>query len=86
MNPDAALSLDTSSHLWARLRADARLREAIEVLHDAEATLRALRDDTAWESAGMRALHQQIEEHGHTTTSELSRLRGVQEHCVRAAS
>ena len=86
MNPDAALALDDSSHLWARLRADGCLREAIEALHDATATLGTLRDDTAWESAGMRALHGQLEEHGHAAISELSRLRGVQEHCMRAGS
>lgn len=82
MTAFTATTFDTPPHVWARIRASSHLGDALHTLNDAVGTLRAVVDDTAWESAALRALHEGIERQHHAASAEVERLRGVRDHCL----
>lgn len=82
MTPFATTSFDAPPHTWARIRAASHLGDALDTLHHATAILRAVAHDTAWECSALRALHQTIEGQLHAASAELTRLRGVRDHCL----
>lgn len=76
MNSIALMQMSAAEAEWAKSQAGRELRAAVEALDDARASLRALADDTAWRSEGVRAMHDALGDYGRRARAEASDTRG----------
>lgn len=75
MNSIALMQMSAAEAEWAKSQAARELRAAVEALDDARASLRALADDTAWRSEGVRAMHDALGDYGRRARAEASDTR-----------
>lgn len=76
MNSIALLQMSAAEVEWAKTQAGRELRSAVEALDDARASLSSLAADTAWRSAGVRAMHDALGDYGRRARAEASETRG----------
>nr|WP_201470660.1 hypothetical protein [Microbacterium hydrocarbonoxydans] len=76
MNSIALMQMSAAEAEWAKTQAGRDLRAAVESLDDARASLRALADDTAWRSEGVRAMHDALGDYGRRAQVEATDTRG----------
>ena len=76
MNSIAVTQMSAAEAEWAKTQAAHELRVAVDALDDARAALRGLAADTAWQSDGLRAMHDALADYGTRTHVEASETRG----------
>ncbi|WP_194762253.1 hypothetical protein [Microbacterium sp. UFMG61] len=76
MNSIALTQMSAAEAEWAKNQAARELRAAVDALDDARASLRGLADDTAWQSDGVRAMHDALADYGRRTHAEASDTQG----------